>query len=262
MYQLQLQPLDLINGLLSVCIALTGLLVGALIVRKHFQRKERDGTYLCVGLAFIGFYQPWWGSAASFLSFAVLGRGLSLPSYILVSNLAVPVCLGFYFHGIGSLVWERSRAVVTIAVVLVSGTCTALMLAILADDPANLGTLEGAFDIAYAPFMEFYLALALAPLFISGVALSLSGVRSGLGLIRWKGVLLLLSYTLYLGGGILDMTALGSSTVVSLLLTRSLLALGAGLFYLGFFLPRTLYRWVSEKAAGLLGKADAPQSPR
>jgi len=229
-----LAPLDFLNGLLSLLTVITSLIVGILIVSKYFKYEKK--TFLYLGIAWIGAYQPWWPAAISFISILVTEQGLTAPFYIIIGSLFIPIFLISFILGVTEMIMEGRRNQLLIIYSIIMIIAEILIIYYLVTDYTRIGILARDFDMEYERIMSAYLLFINLTIVIMGILFSRQSLRSDIPDVRLKGKILITAFVAYFIGAFLD-AGIFSLTATTLIIARIILITGSILFYVGFILP-------------------------
>ena len=231
---MSLQPLDYLNGILSIITVLTGILVGLVIALKYFELRRR--VFLYVGIAVMGTYQPWWPTAVSFFTILIFERPLTSAEYFLITITCIPFFIVLWMLAINDLLVIKNRIILPLIFLIVSSVAEVYIWYYCFTEPSKIGTLSGYFDAEYALLTMLYLLFILMSIVITGIVFSIQSFKSDKPEIRLKGKLLILGFLCYLIGGFIDAGTIHLN-VITIIIARTILILSAIFFYFGFLLP-------------------------
>ena len=230
-----LSTLDFITGLFSLLVISVSTVIGLIIASKYIEYKSKP--YLYWGLAYTGFYCPWWSSGISFLSVLITGQPLSLFMYILIGNLFVPLFILLWILGFTEMVYQDKRKILLIIYSTIATVAEIFLIYFLITGTYSvLATFTGIFDVTFNRLWLAWLLLVNFSVAIMGLLFARDSLKSEDSEIRFKGKVLIIAFLTYpicaiIDGGV-ELNALG------VILIRSLLMFGAVMFYIGFFVPK------------------------
>jgi hypothetical protein len=228
-----LEPLDYLNGTLSIIIVTTNIIVGINIASKYFQYKQRE--FLLVGIFWMGIACPWYPSSISFLVALATGEGLGIQIYLIFGDVLIPLLIIFWLAGITDLMYKDKQKVILILASIYGIIFEIIFFYLLATDYTLLGELQGIVDVQYKAFLIFYIFSIFVILLITGILFSLDLLKSDDPELNLKGKLILIGLLSFLIGAILDASV--PLNFITLPITRMLLILSSIEFYAGFVLP-------------------------
>ena len=230
----QLTTLDFINGLFSLLVISIAAIIGITIALKYLKYKRK--LYLYWGIAYIGFYSPWWSSAFSFVSYWFTGNPLPLSLYIGVGILLIPLLIILWFLGFTEMIYQNKRKLLILIYAIIMTIFEFCIIYFLIVDPTVLGNKTGIFDIKYSLIITAYFMLINITVTITGLLFAKQSFKSEEKEIRFKGIVLVIAFLTYPICGIFDAGL--DLNEIGLIIIRSLLMFGAIMFYIGFFVPK------------------------
>ena len=228
-----LSTLDFINGLFSLLVISVGAIIGVIIALKYLKFKRKIHLYW--GIAYIGFYSPWWSSAFSFVLYFFIGP---LPDriYIFIGIFIAPFILILWLLGFTEMIYEDKRKSLIVIYSIILAAFEVYIIYFLIVDPRFIGEKQGIFDIKFSPIIIIYWMLLNFTTFITGIIFAKQALKSEKKELRFKSIVLIIAFLTYPICGIsdagLDLNEIG------LIIVRSLLMFGAIMFYIGFFEPK------------------------
>jgi hypothetical protein len=228
-----LEPLEILNGLLSFILVAQSIYVGILIASKYSKYKNK--YLILLGIDTILLFEPWWPSTVSFLMIFIIGKGLTLQMYLLLGNILIPVSVLIWLIFITHFMYQRYRKVILIIYSSLSVIYNVFFLYFFFTDPELIGQLQGAVDINYSNFLLGYLLVALVVLLITGILFAKTLLKSENPEIKLKGKLILIGFISFVLGAILDSAI--PLNPITLPITRIILMISAFELYGGFILP-------------------------
>ena len=229
-----LSTLDFINGLFSLLVISIAAIIGLTIALKYLKFKRK--LYLYWGIAYIGFYSPWWSSAFSFVSYWFTGNPLPLPLYIGVGILLLPLLITLWFLGFTEMIYQNRRRLLILIYLIITISFDLYVIYFLIDNATVLGNKTGIFDIKYSLIVTAYFMLINITVTITGLLFAKQSFKSEEKELRFKGKALIVAFLTYPICGIFDAGL--DLNEIWLIVIRSLLMFGAIMFYIGFFIPK------------------------
>jgi hypothetical protein len=228
-----LEPLDYLNGTLSIIIVTTNIIVGVNIASKYFRYKQRE--FLLIGAFWMGIACPWYPSSISFLVALATDEGLGIHMYLLFGDVSIPLLIFLWLAGITDLMYKDKQKIILILITIYGVVFEIIFFYLLVTDYTLLGELQGVVDIQYKSFLTFYILSIFIILLITGMLFGLDLLKSEDPEINLKGKLIIIGLLSFLIGAILDASV--PLNFITLPITRFLLILSSIEFYAGFVLP-------------------------
>jgi len=228
-----LEPLDYLNGTLSIIIVTTNIIVGINITSKYFQFKQRE--FLLIGIFWMGIACPWYPSSISFLVALATGEGLGIHMYLIFGDVLIPILIIFWLAGITDLMYKDKQKLILILASIYGIVFEIIFFYLLVTDYTLLGELQGIVDVQYKAFLIIYILSIFIILLITGLLFGLDLLKSDDPELKLKGKLILVGLLSFLIGAILDASV--PLNFITLPITRMVLIISSVEFYAGFVLP-------------------------
>jgi hypothetical protein len=230
-----LSTLDFVNGLFSLLVITIAAIIGISIASKYIKYKAK--IYLYWGIAYIGVYCPWWPSGISFLSVLITGQPISNFMYVLIGNIFIPFFLILWLFGLTEMIFQDKRKILLIIYSIILAVAEIYLIYALMTD-INLIVMEftGIFDVRFNRIWLAYLLMVNFTAAITGLLFARDSLKSDDREVRFKGKCLIIAFLTYPICGVIDGGV--QLNAIGLIVIRSLLMLGAVMFYIGFFVPK------------------------
>ncbi len=206
------------------------MITGIYIASRY--KKYKKEIFLYWGIAWIGFYEPWWGPGFSFLSYLLTGQPLSPFMYLLLGNIFVPLFVILWMMGFTEMIYQNKRKILIIIYLTISAVAEIFLIYALITDVSILIEFTGIFDVTFSRIWLAYLLFISFTIAIMGIIVAWHSLKSDDRELRFQGKILLLAFILYPTCAILD----GGIELneIGLIIVRSLLIIESLLFYIGF----------------------------
>ncbi len=245
-----LSVIEFMQGFFSLLFVVISVLVGLRLIFKYFEVKKR--VFLLVGLAWIGFSNPWIPDSINFVLILSFNITLNEVAYLIIGNVFLPFFLIVWLIAFTDLLYkDRQKQILLISVIL-TVIFEISFFALLAVNVNLIGKSLGPFHYEFSPFIEVYLIICILVVLITGLLFSRESFRSSIPELRLKGILLMIAFVSFAIGSILDSTI--PLTAITVLITRIILISGAVEFYGGLILPN----WMKK----LFLKGKQPVNPQ
>lgn len=229
-----LSPIDMVNGVFSLIFVAISLLIGFIILSRYFRYKEN--IYFLVGATWIFISEPWWPSSLSFL--IALSNGIGLPPelYFLIGNIFVPIAIVLWLLAFTEFLYSKKRKLILGIFAIIGVVFEILFFSFLFLNPDLIGELNGPVDVNYKSFIMVFLIIFLLIVVITGYLFANLSLKSKDPEVKLKGKLLIIAYTSFSVGALLDSSIpFNEATVI---IVRLILILSAICWYGGFILPK------------------------
>ena len=242
---MELTTIELLNGLLSILFVSISIILGATIVSRYFQHKQR--TLLLVGLTLIGLTSIWYSSSLSVLLILTTGKGISDELYMFLGNGLIPITAILWMIAFTDLLVSNKENQKLI--LLIFGIYSALFeiyyLYFLFTNPSMLGEVLSPVDATYGMIVTVYQLSLVIFMVITGTLFGRKSLRSDNPEINLKGKLLIIAFWSFFIGAIFEI--LSHISIIILILGRIILISSAIEFYSGFLLPNWMKKLLLRK---------------
>ena len=230
---MELQPLDYLNGPLSVIVVVISWYVGIQILTRYAQTKNK--LFLYVGIVAICTSEPWWPHVISLLLVSTTGAALSPEVYFIIGNIFIPIAIYLWLMAFAEFMINSKKKLVSLFGIIYVALYEILFFTLLfLDDEAFIGVIIPAIDVQYSPIMIGFLITALSIILPTGIMFGRESFKSENSEIRMKGKFLILGFFSFFLGASIDV--LIPSNPINLTVARVLLVI-ASLGFLGGFIP-------------------------
>ncbi|MHA1149962.1 MAG: hypothetical protein ACTSR8_17125 [Promethearchaeota archaeon] len=230
---MNLQPLDYLNGSLSIIVVVISFYVGIHIVSKYFEIKKT--VFLKVGIVAICTSEPWWPHVISFI-LALINTKLSIPEeiYFILGNVLIPLAIALWLSALADLLYDEKKKLLLITGLIYAAIYEIIFFSFLFANPALIGIRIGLIDVQYNIILLALLTTALLIILLTGLRFSQESLKSDASELKMKGKFLSIAFISYCTGAAID--ALILSNVLNLTIARLLLVIAA-FGFLGGFVP-------------------------
>ena len=240
----QLTQLEIYQGILSLTIAIIGILISLRIISKYFQFKRKE--LLGVAFAILLLSISWTSSGISFLLFISSGVLLNDTLYIFIAYGLILFASLFMMYAIVSLVYPDSMKKIVLTFFGVCIIFEIIFLYLLFTNSLAVGEKTGKFDVEARGISVLMVIIALIISLITRILIIKSLIKSDNKKVIWKGRFLLIEFILLVIMAFFDI--LFSLTLTTLIIARIIIVCRFIFVYLGWLLPDRLANWlVKEK---------------
>jgi len=233
-----------IHGIFTLIFVIISILIGLQILSKYFKAEgEKFSEFILVGLTYIFLSSAWWGPAFNFLVFVTTGIPLPPLLFVILNNAFVPVAIVCWIYAYSGLQMISIKKELRLSYLIISVIWEIVFLILIILSLETFYTFEytaaGIYYTKRAWIMLIYPIFALVSGLITGVLFGKQGLSSQDKVIRWKGIFLMLAFSLFVGISFLD-AFLPIEIGISVIIIRSLLIFSGFCYYLGFFMPKSI----------------------
>ena len=235
-----LTQMELLIGSFALIWVIFATIIGLRIIWKAISLKRNE--LISVGLSWILVASAWWGVALQFITYGFFNYRLTPFQYLFVANVFIPIAICCWIYAFCQIMnpdLKKSLFLVYVAICIIWEIYLIVGLSI---NTEIVATIEGIFDSKHATITLIFVIFAILSFLITGVIFSLKSMKVDDPEIRWKGKFLLLAWILFTVGALLD--AALSPTPLTLIIVRLILITSSLFFYLGFFLPEKIAKWL------------------
>ncbi len=237
---MELDILIIANGISSLIVSIVSIITGLKIASKYFRYKER--VLLFVGMTWLLMYEAWWGPSISFILLLLTNQTLPIRLFFLISVSFTPVAICLWMIAFFDLVHEKMLKPIAIIFSIQIILFEIYAGYYLTTDYSVIVESVGFIDARYKSFVLLFFIEVLC-LFIITVPLFVrESIRSDNLEVKLKGKFILFGFIFALTGWVLD--AFLELDLLTLLIYRGLLVVSSITFYFGFFLPKSLKRYL------------------
>ena len=238
----QLSEIDRINGIFTLIFIGMSIFLGIRILLKYNSLKRKE--LITIGLAWIFLTSAWWGGSTSFLSVIFTGERLDAFTFLLLSNVFIPIALICWIYSLTHIFYPEKEKLISLCVFLIYCIYDILILILLLIDPELVGQIAG--DINSLPTLipQIFQISAIITALLTGLLFSIKSIRVDSPEIQLKGKILLIGFISFSIAAVLDATV--SDITLFLIVIRLILISSAIEYYLGFFLPKVLANKVNK----------------
>ena len=230
---MRLQPFEIVNGIsLLIYVSIT-IILGLVISSKYF--KEKNRTFLLVGLTWIFMSFAWVAGVISFFYTLTTSKMISVSMYLFFGFTFLPLAMFTWFIAFSDLVYNEYQKIILIIAIIYGVVFEVIFLYLLFTNPNYLAILHSPLEIEYKLFIQLYLASILIIIFVTGITFAIK-TRKVQPDMKWRGNLLLIAFISIIIGSIFD--TIFTQNIILILLKRLLLISASFEFYCCFSPPK------------------------
>jgi hypothetical protein len=231
-----LELFEYINGITSLILLIVSIVIGAKIMGKYFEFKNRD--MFLIGFMWLGVSEIYLPTGLSFL--LVLFTGVSLPVeiFFLIGNVLLPIVFLSWLIAFTDLVYKDKQKIIIYIFVIIGIVFEIFFFYFLFTNPIIIGEIHKSITAVYNPFLLSYLMLMLGILVITGFLFARESIRSEDPEIKLKGKIQMVAFISVLIGNTLN--GIIVEEIIPMIICRLILISAIIEFYYGTFLSNWL----------------------
>ncbi|TXT53251.1 MAG: conserved membrane protein of unknown function [Promethearchaeota archaeon] len=241
--------LEILQKTLNIIFIIISLLIGSLIILKYFQYKKSP-IFITVGLAWVFMSSSWWSIAINFILIGFFNTALPSFWYLFIERGLIMFGLFFWLYSFAKLVYYQYQKYLIYSSFIICAFIESIIIIILLISPSLIGAPipEKPYEYTHTIFDILLLLGILIAVVVTGILFSLQSIKSDDITLQWKGRFLFLSFISFVVGSILNglLHILIPFNAFTTILIRGILISSAIEYYLGFFLPKTLFKSSSQ----------------
>ncbi|MBD3341955.1 MAG: hypothetical protein GF353_22840 [Candidatus Lokiarchaeota archaeon] len=238
----ELTPLDILNGVLSIIMVVISVSVGMVLIYKYAKYKRKPLLYM--GIALILITEVWFTHSLALILILTTGKGLPPEIFFIIAFILIPWALLALMMVITELINKEKLKLIVSIYVLFGIVYTIFFFVFLFTNIQLIGELSSPIDPHTGLYLSLYLLFVLTNIFITGYLFFRESRKSPDPEIRLKGTLYFLASTSFAIGSILDTLALN---VLFLIIVRIILILSTIEVYGAFVLPNWMKKLFLKK---------------
>jgi hypothetical protein len=228
------------NGLSSLIISIISIVTGLKIAFKYLQHKEK--VLIFAGITWLLMYEGWWGPSVSFIILISTGQSIPIELFFILSISLTPIAITLWMVAFTELKYKRFQKIIIGLFSIQALIFEILSLYYLVVDPSMIVERVGVIDAQYKSFLIIFFIEIAVVLSVTGILFARESLKINTPEIRIKGIFLLLGFISFIVGSIFDVFL--ELNILTLLLYRSVLVFSSFSFYFGFFLPRSIKKFL------------------
>ncbi len=242
----ELDTIVLLTELFRLGLVITGYILSIKFFLKYFSIKKENQKItrelIWVGLSWLFFTTGYIPGVIVFLSLILFSNPVDLLFLFLICNVYfAPFVALCWFYAVACIKYKKYKNKIKWISIFVCIFFETFALIVTFFLPDLIGAMQSQFEFQYGlPIMIFISVLFLITL-ITGIDLSITGIRSSKYEVKLKGKFLFLAFILLFIGGISD-AMLEVFNPIFAIISKLFLIISAITYYHGFFLPK----WVKK----------------
>ncbi|MFX1339545.1 MAG: hypothetical protein ACFFDK_13115 [Promethearchaeota archaeon] len=238
----ELTPIFMATGILSVIWVGFGTLIGILFLKKYFTYNYRP--MLLWGLCWINLMKFWWPYAINFLLILTTGEILSLKITILIAETTTPIHFILWMAAWADIMYEHHFKSI-ISILIIYGIISQIIFwSLFFTDLGLILKLNSPFDYTFVGIIQILMFGETIVFLISAIFLYLRGHISLDPKIRIKSMLFLIHALTFFSGVMLD---IGFSNFITIMISRIVMMFAPLCLYISQTYPEKMERFLLNK---------------
>ena len=233
-----LTPLESIQGIFTLLNVAISIILGASITLKYFKYKKRE--LLLVGITWMFLASPYWPDAINYLMIITTGNELSDALYLLLATVFLAPLHVIWIIAFTDFLYKSKQKVIVLIFLIESVIYEIVLISVFLIDYNLIGTKTGPFIASFADFISIYFIISILLIFFTGLLFAKESMKSQNKEIKLKGIFLMLAFSFFAVGGIIDIVFADSPSEITIVLARILVIIASFMFYIGFTLPKLI----------------------
>ena len=238
----ELTPIFMATGILTVIWVGFGTIIGLLFLKKYFTYNYRP--MLWWGLCWINLMKFWWPYAINFLLILTEGEILSLEMTILIAETTTPLHFILWMAAWADIMYENQFKLI-ISILIIYGIFFQIIFwSLFFTDLKLILVLNSPFDYTFVGIIQILIFGELIVFVISAVFLYLKGRMSLDPKIRVKRMLFFIHALTFFSGVMLDVAF---SNYITIMLSRIVMMLAPLCLYISQTYPERMEKFLLRK---------------
>jgi hypothetical protein len=235
--------LDLIRAIFALIFVIISLISGFKILGKYFKYNNR--TFISVGLTWIFLSTPWWPLPITLITVLLFNYALEPLVYLYLMTAFIPLALIFWIISFTILTYPSHKKQIIIPYLIICMSYFVIYHVFFFMNPEYISTYHGQFQFRHTNYIYAFLVFTVISVIITGILFAVKSTKSEDPKIQWKGRFLFLAILSFIIGVIFDTFSFGSAVMQTI--ARFVLIISAIEYYLGFFLPEKVEKWLIKE---------------
>jgi hypothetical protein len=235
-----LSTIELLQVTFSFLFVLISLIISIRIFAKYYQYRSKN--FLLVGLVWFFLSSPWWGNAISFFTWMFYEEEINVFLDLFLGNIFLVVSLVTWVYIFTSLVYKNLRKKVVSVYSGISVVYELFLILFFFIDYKIIGDSTGRFNTEHNVYPFVFQIFAIITMLITGILFARESMKSPDPKNKWKGRFLLLAFISFTIAATFD--AAIPMDALTLVIIRSILISSALWYYLGFFIPDKMVKFL------------------
>jgi hypothetical protein len=243
--------LQIMLNVFSLIFVVVNLLVGARIVSKYFELRNK--VFIYIGCAWIGIAFPWLPEIFN-LIFRLINLQANdlflLVLYAIVNLILIPPFVILWILALNKLtaISDIFKKILLLSAIILSVIFELFILIFLSINSPLVGTVSEtrAYTVNWSAYINLLLIVLLVFILLTGLIFGKESLDSNDTIVNLKGKFLLLAFVLFAIAAALDsiFTVQTSHGIILKIIARIMLMVSSIQFYIGFIMPERIENWL------------------
>lgn len=238
----ELTPIFMATGILSVIWVGFGTLIGILFLKKYFSLNYRP--MLLWGLCWLFLMKFWWPYAINFILILTLGDTLPVKIITLIAHASSPLHFIFWMAAWADIMYEKQFKLVVLITLIYGIIFQITFWTLFFIDVAFILILNSPFDYTFVGIIQLFIFGELITFLISAIVLYLKGRTSLDPTIRVKRLLFFFHALTFFSGVMLDVAF---SDFVTIMISRIVMMIAPLCLYISETYPKGVEKFLLRK---------------
>lgn len=239
--------MEFAEGLFALITIVISFIIGFGMIYKAIKTENKE--IIPVGIFWVLLSSPWLAATTAFLFFGFFSIEIPDIIYLLLTQALVPLALLIWIRSYGRLTQLEIKDKLNIFYLIIVGIYLVLFYSFLFSNNPKLveliGKREGIFNADFGVFILIFGMFGFLSIFITGLHFSIKTIKIGNKKARFQGIFLIIAFCLYTVGTLSD-AFIPTIFIWLTAITRGIIILGGIFFYLAFFVPKWLKKYLVE----------------
>ncbi|MBD3211425.1 MAG: hypothetical protein GF311_02365 [Candidatus Lokiarchaeota archaeon] len=243
--------LQIMLNVFSLIFVVVNLLVGARIISKYFELRNK--VFIYIGCAWIGIAFPWLPEIFN-LIFRLINLQANdlflLVLYAIVNLILIPPFVILWILALNKLtgISDIFKKILLLSAIILSVIFELFILIFLSIDSPLVGTVSEtrAYTVNWSTYINLLLIVLLVFILLTGLIFGKESLDSKDTIVNLKGKFLLSAFVLFAIAAALDsiFTVQTSHGIILKIIARIMLMVSSIHFYIGFIMPERIENWL------------------
>ncbi|TXT61958.1 MAG: conserved membrane protein of unknown function [Promethearchaeota archaeon] len=243
--------LQIMLNVFSLIFVVVNLLVGARIISKYFELRNK--VFIYIGFAWIGIAFPWLPEI-----FNLIFRLINLQAndlfllilFAIVNLIVIPPFVILWILALNKLTGIRDifKKILLISAIILSVVFELFIFVFLSIDSPLVGKVSETreYTVNWSTYVNLLLIVLLVFILVTGLIFGKESLNSKDTTVNLKGKFLLSAFVLFAIAAALDsiFTVQTSYGIILKIIARIMLMVSSILFYIGFIMPERIENWL------------------
>jgi hypothetical protein len=197
---------------------------------------------LLVGLVWLFLSSPWWGNAISFFTWMIYEQEVNVFLDLFLGNVFLPIALVSWVYIFTNFVYKDLKEKVVKTYLAISGVYEFFLIVFFFIDYKIIGDSTARFNTEHNIYPFIFQIFAILTALITGIIFARVSMKSPDPKNKWKGRFLFVAFVSFTIAATFD--AAIPMNALTLVIIRSILILSAIWYYLGFFIPDKMVKFL------------------